>query len=118
MSKSITLVLIGSSLIWAACYFWDPLTALMKQNDEETDRVEEATYRLNDMCLEAVEHVLTEDRFDAFGIPPAYRDWVRKSWDTDEHTVYGRFDLAYTPETGPRLLEYNADTPTALLEAA
>jgi glutathionylspermidine synthase len=93
----------------SACYVFSP---------DEIDRIEEATYALNEMCLEAIEHILTENLFDAFGIPPAYRGWVQQSWETDEHTVYGRFDLAYTPEGGPRLLEYNADTPTALLEAA
>ena len=32
--------------------------------------------------------------------------------------MYGRFDLAYDGTTPPKLLEYNADTPTSLLEAA
>ena len=33
-------------------------------------------------------------------------------------TIYGRFDLAFDGKGPPKLLEYNADTPTALLEAA
>ena len=33
-------------------------------------------------------------------------------------TIYGRFDLAWDGKGPPKLLEYNADTPTALLEAA
>jgi glutathionylspermidine synthase len=98
--------------------YWDESTCYVFSPDE-IDRIEEASYALNDLCLQAVEHVLgREELLDAFGIPPAYRGWLRQSWETDEHTVYGRFDLAYTPERGPRLLEYNADTPTALLEAA
>lgn len=32
--------------------------------------------------------------------------------------MYGRFDLAYDGASPPKLLEYNADTPTALIEAA
>jgi glutathionylspermidine synthase len=32
--------------------------------------------------------------------------------------LYGRFDLAYRGDGPPKLLEYNADTPTALFEAA
>jgi glutathionylspermidine synthase len=93
----------------SACYVFAPY---------EIDVIEKATYALNDMCLKAVEHVVSGGLFDAFGIPPAYRDWVRHSWETEEYTVYGRFDLAYTPGQSPLLLEYNADTPTALLEAA
>jgi glutathionylspermidine synthase len=43
---------------------------------------------------------------------------VKLSWERDEVTVYGRFDFAYDGRSEPKLLEYNADTPTALLEAA
>jgi glutathionylspermidine synthase len=32
--------------------------------------------------------------------------------------VYGRFDLVYDGTQAPKLLEYNADTPTALFEAS
>jgi len=52
------------------------------------------------------------------GIPDSHVQWVRRSWERDEHTIYGRFDLRYDGNGPPRLLEYNADTPTALLEAA
>lgn len=97
--------------------YWDE-SACYVFSAAEIDEIEAATYALNDLCLKAVDHVLDQDLFDVFGIPPAYRDWVRRSWQTDENTVYGRFDLAYTPGQAPKLLEYNADTPTALLEAA
>jgi glutathionylspermidine synthase len=33
-------------------------------------------------------------------------------------TLYGRFDLRYDGRNPPKLFEYNADTPTALIEAA
>jgi glutathionylspermidine synthase len=65
-----------------------------------------------------VQKVLDDDRLDDFGIPVVFHDWVRASWDNDEPTLFGRFDLAYDGRTPPKLLEYNADTPTALFEAA
>jgi glutathionylspermidine synthase len=43
---------------------------------------------------------------------------IRESWERDEVGLYGRFDLAYDGQGPPRLLEYNADTPTSLVEAA
>src|SRR4029079_7562501 len=73
---------------------------------------------LNDLCLKAVEHVIANDLLGRFGIPPAFHDWVRRSWHVDEHSIYGRFDLGLPADGVPRLLEYNADTPTALLEAS
>lgn len=84
----------------------------------EIEEIETATNTLHEMCLQAVQVVLDDDRFDEFRIPPAFREWIRASWDNDEPTVYGRFDLAYDGRTPPKLLEYNADTPTALFEAA
>ena len=43
---------------------------------------------------------------------------MRASWRAREPALAGRFDLAYDGVNPPKLLEYNADTPTALLEAS
>lgn len=84
----------------------------------EIEEVEAATNTLHEMSLQVVQKVLDDDRLDDFGIPSAFHDWIRASWDNDEPTLFGRFDLAYDGRTPPKLLEYNADTPTALFEAA
>jgi glutathionylspermidine synthase len=42
----------------------------------------------------------------------------RPDWRARQPSVYGRFDLAYDGRRPPKLLEYNADTPTALFEAS
>jgi glutathionylspermidine synthase len=97
--------------------YWDE-SAYYQFTASEIDTIERATYELDSMCLEAVQHVIDRNRFDELLIPPEYRDYIRQSWDTDSHTLYGRFDLAYDGNFDPKLLEYNADTPTALLEAA
>jgi glutathionylspermidine synthase len=52
------------------------------------------------------------------GVPEEYHPLVERSWQRDDPTLYGRFDFAYDGRNPPKLLEYNADTPTALLEAA
>lgn len=84
----------------------------------EIEEIEVATNTLHALCLQAVQVVLDQDRLDEFGIPSEFHPWVRASWDNDEPTVYGRFDLAWDGKSPPKLLEYNADTPTALFEAA
>ena len=43
---------------------------------------------------------------------------ICRAWDGEPPSVYGRFDLIYDGSGPPKLLEFNADTPTALLEAA
>lgn len=84
----------------------------------EIEQIEQATYALDAMCLKAVEHVIGDDLFARFEIPEGCRQFVADSWETDEHTIYGRFDLAFDGAGPPKLLEFNADTPTAILEAA
>jgi glutathionylspermidine synthase len=84
----------------------------------EIERIETATSLLHAMCLETIECVLEDDRLDEFDIPPQYHAWIRESWDRDDPTLYGRFDLAWDGTGDPKLLEYNADTPTSLFEAA
>jgi glutathionylspermidine synthase len=51
-------------------------------------------------------------------LPEAAIPAILRSWERDDFSLYGRFDLAFDGRSAPRLLEYNADTPTALLEAS
>ncbi|HET6248106.1 MAG TPA: glutathionylspermidine synthase family protein [Tepidisphaeraceae bacterium] len=98
--------------------YWDE-SAYYEFASAEIDTLEKATYELDKMCLAAAQHVIDEKQFDRFQIPPAYVPWLMQSWERDEHTICGRFDLSYGGGgTVPKLLEYNADTPTSLLEAS
>ncbi|MFB2600166.1 glutathionylspermidine synthase family protein [Herbiconiux sp. P17] len=84
----------------------------------EIELLEQATAELFARCMEAVEFVVRQGRFDEFGIPERFHELVRASWDDDDPTVYGRFDLAYDGAGTVSLLEFNADTPTSLVETA
>ena len=97
--------------------YWDE-SVYYQFTRAEIDELEKATCALDEMCLQAVQHVIEQDLFEKFQIPPRFVPWVRQSWEEDELTIYGRFDLAYDGKSPPKLLEYNADTPTSLLEAA
>lgn len=87
-------------------------------NSEEIDELETAISELQALCLEAVERVIQENRFNQLCIPPEFADLCRRSWERQDPSIYGRFDLIYDGINPPKLLEYNADTPTALLEAS
>jgi len=97
--------------------YWDE-SVCYRFTAAQVDQLEAATYALNDLCLQAVQIVIDENLFHLFQIPPEFVPWVIQSWERDEFTLYGRFDLAYDGHNPPKLLEYNADTPTSLLEAA
>ena len=97
--------------------YWDE-SAYYLFEASEVDQIEEATAQLNAMCLEAVGEILARGWLGEMDIPEEYHAFVAESWERDEHTIYGRFDLAFDGSGPPRLLEYNADTPTSLLEAS
>ena len=97
--------------------YWDE-SAYYLFTAAEIDLIEKATYELDRLCLQAVEHVIRNKLFPLFQIPESFVDFVVQSWERDEHTIYGRFDFAFDGTHPPKLLEFNADTPTALLEAS
>jgi glutathionylspermidine synthase len=97
--------------------YWDE-TACYVLSRYEVDTIERATYALWEMCLALVQHVIDNRMFGLFGIPPEYEELIVRSWDDDWPCIYGRFDLAYDGVGPPKMLEFNADTPTALLEAS
>lgn len=96
--------------------YWDE-SAYYEFTSMEIDLLESATNAIQAMCLHAVQHVFDENRMCEFQIPTVMQEWVRASWDRDDPSLYGRFDLVYDGIRPPQLLEYNADTPTSLLEA-
>ncbi|GAA4395412.1 glutathionylspermidine synthase family protein [Tsukamurella soli] len=73
---------------------------------------------LHSMCLKAVENVIVTERFKDFGLPEWSWGPIAESWKRQDPHVYGRFDLRYDGRRPAKLLEYNADTPTTLLEAS
>jgi glutathionylspermidine synthase len=97
--------------------YWDE-TACYQFTTFEIDTLELATQTLHDMCMDLVREVIDERLFGLFMIPQEFEEFVVRSWRENEPSVYGRFDLAYDGVGPPKMLEYNADTPTALLEAA
>lgn len=84
----------------------------------EVETLENATIELHRLCLAAVEMVIRNDYYQPFGIQPALWDLIEWSWRNQNPGLYGRFDLGWDGMTPPKMYEYNADTPTALLEAA
>src|SRR4029434_2013421 len=73
---------------------------------------------LHEMCLEVVREVIEERQFGLFFVPDWFEDYVVRSWEKHDPSIYGRFDFAYDGTAPPKMLEYNADTPTALVEAS
>lgn len=97
--------------------YWDE-SVCYEFTVKQIDELEEATEQLQKMCMAVVQKVIDENRFGLFRIPESFQQWIIQSWNRDDRQIYGRFDLAYDGVNPPKLLEYNADTPTSLVEAA
>ena len=97
--------------------YWDE-TACYQLDAREVDVLEAAANELHMRCIDAAENVIQNNRFEQLGIPAAAVPSIKNSWERDDFSLYGRFDFAWDGKAPPKMLEYNADTPTALVEAA
>lgn len=97
--------------------YWDE-SVCYRFSAREVDELERATEELQRLCLEAGQFIIDNDRFDDFHIPEAARPLICAAWEQEPPSIYGRFDLMYQGAFPAKLLEYNANTPTSLLEAS
>ncbi len=84
----------------------------------EVDKIEEASQVLYRMALSAVQYVFDTDQLSRLAIPQEFHKLVKTSWERQDVDLYGRFDFALAADGTPKMLEYNADTPTSLLEGS
>jgi glutathionylspermidine synthase len=97
--------------------YWDERAAYAFTLQEIERDLEAPTAELEAMCLEfAADAVSSEAILSRLAIPKAVWPTIRESWQRGDRNLYGRFDLAYDGTSPAKMLEYNADTPTALLE--
>jgi glutathionylspermidine synthase len=88
----------------------------LRQIEEDLEAPAE---ELEGMCMEVVDRaVATESVLQRLEIPEHFWDYIAESWRSGEKNLYGRMDLSYDGKGPAKLLEYNADTPTALYETA
>ena len=97
--------------------YWDE-SAHYEFAAAEIDRLEAAGNTLHQLCIEAAQVVIDRGWWQRLGIPDRAVPTILASWERDDPSLYGRFDLAYDGSQPPKLLEYNADTPTSLIEAS
>jgi len=79
-----------------------------------------ATNELYKMYECGAEYVIKNKLFDLLDIPPTLVSQIQYSWENErKNHLYGRFDLSGGIDDKPiKHIEFNADTPTLLLETA
>lgn len=99
--------------------YWDETAYWGFTLREIEEDVEAPTRELDDMCRELVARAVDDETvMRRLAIPVRYWNWIAASWKRSERSLYGRLDLSYAGDGAAKLLEYNADTPTAVFESA
>jgi len=93
-------------------------SACYRFSAREIDEIESATAELQRLCLEAGQFIIDNNRFGELRISEAAGAAIRGAWEDEPPSIYGRFDIMYDGINPPKMLEYNANTPTGLLEAS
>jgi glutathionylspermidine synthase len=84
----------------------------------QVDHLDDSTNELHAMCMDVVRDLIARgDYHAAYGFSEGTKSLIEKSWNRGDKHLYGRFDFAYDGRS-IKMLEYNADTPTSLLEAS
>jgi glutathionylspermidine synthase len=97
--------------------YWDERAYYAFTLREIERDLEAPTAELDKMCRELVARVVADEQLmRRLAIPVPFWNWIARSWKQSEPSLYGRFDLRYDGNGPAKLLEYNADTPTAVLE--
>ena len=99
--------------------YWDERAYYAFTLSEIEDRIEAPTGEIEAMCRELCDRIISDERhLRRLRIDEAFWPLIRDSWRRKEGSLYGRLDLSYGGSGDAKLLEYNADTPTSILEAA
>ncbi|KAL0929357.1 glutathionylspermidine synthase [Colletotrichum truncatum] len=96
---------------------------------EEIDLLEQASKDVFDMCCEAADYLVDHPdvMVGKMAIPPFTLKHITESWNREPAwgSIYGRFDVCFGglshPDERlrtPKFYEFNADTPTTIVESA
>ena len=99
--------------------YWDESVRYVFSLEEIERDLEAGVADLHALALDVVDRAVgNEATLARLKIPRRAWDVIAESWRRRDPSLYGRFDFSYDGSGPPKLLEYNADTPTSLFEAA
>jgi glutathionylspermidine synthase len=99
--------------------YWDERAYYAFTLKEIENDLEGPTAEIEAMCGEFVSRAIADERIlRVLRIPEKFWNWIAASAKRGDASLYGRFDLRYDGQGPAKLLEYNADTPTAVFETA
>ena len=99
--------------------YWDERAYYALSLDEIERGIEAPSGEIEGMCRELATRAVDDERtLRLLKIPESFWTYIAASWKRNDASLYGRIDLRFDGHGPAKLLEYNADTPTSLFEAA
>ena len=99
--------------------YWDESAYYQFTRQQIEEDLKGPAEAIEGMCFEVVERAVNDETvLRRLGIAEPFWDYVAASWSNQDKNLYGRMDLSYDGDGAAKLLEYNADTPTALYESS
>lgn len=99
--------------------YWDETAYYQFTLQQIEEGIEKPARDIDAMCFQLLDRSLADETiYGRLLIPEAYWDYIAASWKNREKDLYGRMDFSYDGTGDAKLLEYNADTPTTLYDAA
>src|SRR5215212_8515520 len=99
--------------------YWDERAYYAFSLQEIERQIEQPTAEIEAMCLELVGVAIDDEEYlQRLKIPQTLWPLISESWHNDHASLYGRLDLSFDGRGPAKLLEYNADTPSSIFEAA
>lgn len=102
-------------LLWPQDYWLE--NASYRITGAEQKQLETMAEELWPMFLAAAQRIVDEKLYGRFAISESVGERITDSWNAEPPAIYGRYDIAWNNGV-PKLLEFNADTPTGLVESA
>lgn len=87
-------------------------------SEAQVETLYAATQELHGMAMDLAADLVRSGDLTRLQLGDAAAALAVASWQAGDPHWYGRFDLSWAGVGPPKLLEYNADTPTSIIESA
>ncbi len=98
-------------------YYWREDVAY-EFTERQIESLYDATKQVHDMSMVLVGDLIKSGNLPRLNIERDVIAEIERSWRAGDRHFYGRFDFTVTPDGVYKAMEYNADTPTSLLESS
>lgn len=87
-------------------------------SEQQVDVLDDAVVEMHAMCMDFVDDFIRLGDWSRLKLPDHAIQCIERSWQRREPGLLGRFDFSWNGTGTPKVLEYNADTPTSLMESS